>query len=328
MWMIDLSVFVLFISAGFLAALVLILYIQFMGSLHIYEAPNTRSSHKKPVLTGGGWPILLVALGIYWTVSPELGQSALLLCIISLGLALVSWLDDMSPLSATFRLGVHVIAVACMLSTIPGDKQIFTDLMPWQAERLIVGFVWLWFINAYNFMDGVDGMAATETVFICVGVFIVGYIIDLQESWILLATLLAGATFGFVYLNWYPAKIILGDVGSIPLGFLTGWLVMQIALKGYPIPAVILPIYFLADSSLTLAKRILNGEQFWKPHREHFYQKPVVAGRPHSDVVKLVILANTLILAGAVVAVSMPVLALFFALSTVAVLLYNLRQMS
>lgn len=185
---------------------------------------------------------------------------------------------------------------------------------------------WLWFINLFNFMDGIDGLAATETICICVGFLLAGNLVGLNDVWLLLAILIFGSVIGFLYFNWYPAKVIMGDVGSIPLGFLLGWLLIQLSLEGHLFTALILPIYFLADATVTLLKRIYNREMFWMPHRKHFYQVPAVVGVQHSHIVSKIIVANIFIVASAIAAIHIPILGVLFAVCVVSALLFALQR--
>src|SRR5262249_59322582 len=106
----------------------------------------------------------------------------------------------------------------------------------------------------------------------------------------------AAASVGFLVWNWAPARIFLGDVGSVPLGYLLGFLLLALAWSGYWKIALILPLYFLADATITLCRRLVRGERVWRPHRTHFYQRAVQRGLGHADVVLRVIAANLLLI--------------------------------
>jgi UDP-N-acetylmuramyl pentapeptide phosphotransferase/UDP-N-acetylglucosamine-1-phosphate transferase len=106
----------------------------------------------------------------------------------------------------------------------------------------------------------------------------------------------AGAAIGFLVWNWSPARIFLGDVGSVPLGYVLGFLLLDVAVRGYWKIALILPLYFLADATITLARRLLRGERVWQAHREHFYQQAVRRGLGHAAVVKRVIAADLVLI--------------------------------
>ena len=111
-----------------------------------------------------------------------------------------------------------------------------------------------------------------------------------------LAATIAAAALGFLPWNWAPARIFLGDVGSVPLGFLLGFLLLGVAASGHWKIALILPLYFLADATITLLRRLALGERVWQPHRRHFYQQAVTRGLGHAAVVRRVIGANLLLI--------------------------------
>jgi UDP-N-acetylmuramyl pentapeptide phosphotransferase/UDP-N-acetylglucosamine-1-phosphate transferase len=112
----------------------------------------------------------------------------------------------------------------------------------------------------------------------------------------LLAAAIIGASIGFLVWNWSPARIFLGDVGSAPLGYLLGFLLLGVAARGYWKIVLILPLYFVADATITLARRVLRGERVWQAHREHFYQLAVRRGLGHAAVVERVIAANVILI--------------------------------
>jgi UDP-N-acetylmuramyl pentapeptide phosphotransferase/UDP-N-acetylglucosamine-1-phosphate transferase len=120
----------------------------------------------------------------------------------------------------------------------------------------------------------------------------------------------------------------MGDAGSIPLGFLLGWLMIQLACRGYWAPAVILPLYFAADATLTLLKRLLRGEKPWMPHREHFYQRAVMSGTGPSVVVARASAVNVALIALALLSTSYPALAVTGAIASVAGLLVHLEGLA
>jgi UDP-N-acetylmuramyl pentapeptide phosphotransferase/UDP-N-acetylglucosamine-1-phosphate transferase len=136
----------------------------------------------------------------------------------------------------------------------------------------------------------------------------------------------AGAAFGFLPWNWQPARIFLGDVGSVPLGYALGWLLLSLAAAGAWAAALILPLYYLADATLTLMRRLARGERVWQAHREHFYQRATQAGRSHAAVVSLVALADAVLIALALGSARWPWAMLAAAVAAVALLLAVLAR--
>jgi UDP-N-acetylmuramyl pentapeptide phosphotransferase/UDP-N-acetylglucosamine-1-phosphate transferase len=172
-------------------------------------------------------------------------------------------------------------------------------------------------------MDGVDGIAASEAAAIGLGLVLIAPVPETGS----LAAAIAAASVGFLVWNWAPARIFLGDVGSIPLGFLLGFLLLAAAARGAWLPALILPLYFLADATITLLRRLARGERVWEPHREHFYQAAVQAGLGHAAVVRRVILADLMLIASAwAAAQGWRVAALTIAAAVVIVLLADLAR--
>jgi UDP-N-acetylmuramyl pentapeptide phosphotransferase/UDP-N-acetylglucosamine-1-phosphate transferase len=208
---------------------------------------------------------------------------------------------------------------------LPGP--VFQGLLPPTLDLVATALLWLWFINLFNFMDGIDGIAGVETAAIGAGIFIAAKIGKLDGHWLMLGLSAAAAAVGFLRWNWHPAKIFLGDVGSVPLGFLLGWLLLSFAAAGHPIPALILPLYFLADATITLLRRLLRGEKVWLAHREHFYQLAIRSGLRHDQVSGLVAMCSLFLIALVMVAMrGLPLPAISGAAAAVALLLFLLAK--
>ena len=146
-------------------------------------------------------------------------------------------------------------------------------------------------------MDGTDGLAGSEAAAIGAGLLLFARIgVGSDPALALLAAAVIGAAGGFLVWNWPPARIFLGDVGSAPLGYLLGFLLLAVAFAGHWKIALILPLYFIADATITLTRRLLRGERVWLPHREHFYQTAVQRGLSHAAVAQRVIAADMLLI--------------------------------
>ena len=266
----------------------------------VLDQPNERSLHAIPVPRGGGIAVAGTVL-LVWGALLVGGVAAPPLLVVILGagfLAAVSWRDDLAGLSPALRLASQAVAVGLALATLAaiGARTMSQGWLPPWLGVLAAGLMWLWFINLFNFMDGIDGMAGSEAAAIAIGLavfatFGAGRDLDLS----LLAATIAGASIGFLVLNWAPARIFLGDVGSVPLGFLLGFLLLGVAADGHWKIALILPLYFLADATITLLRRLFRGERVWQPHRQHFYQRAVQSGLGHATVMRRVNAANLLL---------------------------------
>ena len=167
---------------------------------------------------------------------------------------------------------------------LPEPLVLFNGIIPNWLDQVIIGFLWIWFINLFNFMDGIDGLAGIETGAIGLGVFFIATYTSIGGTLAILALTLSAVGIGFLVWNWAPAKIFMGDVGSVPIGFLLAWLLLTLAQKGYMLQALIIPAYYLADATVTLIRRASRGEKIWLPHRDHYYQQAVQRGLGHARV--------------------------------------------
>ncbi|MBI5923205.1 MAG: glycosyltransferase family 4 protein [Betaproteobacteria bacterium] len=235
------------------------------------DHPNQRSLHSQPVPRGGGVAIILALFGAWGLLL----QPPLTLMLLAGVLAGISYTDDWKGLPVAARLAVHgLAAVALVRSELPEQNLDF-----WLIIGL-AGYV-IWMTNAYNFMDGADGLAGGMAVF---GFSAYGLAAcAAAESFATMCFVVAAAAAGFLPFNFPPAKIFMGDVGSIPLGFLAaalgfmGWQ-QQVWPLWFPL-LVFSP--FLVDASVTLLRRVMRGERFWQAHREHYYQRLIRMGWNH-----------------------------------------------
>jgi len=272
----------------------------------IYDKPNHRSSHAQPKPRGAGLAVVPVVL-CAWIVAVLIeGYADTAFWFIVAGallLAAISWADDLKPRPASLRFGVQVVAVVLGLSILAPTELVFQEVLPLSVDRVLTALLWLWFVNLFNFMDGIDGISAVETITVSGGLAAVFGLAIGSPLGVFLAAVPAAAAVGFLYWNWGPSRIFLGDVGSVPLGYLLGGMLIGAAASGFWAAALILPLYYLADASITLAKRVLRREKLWHAHREHFYQRAVQRGFSHAAVTTRVLLCNAVLVALALVAV-------------------------
>lgn len=304
------------------------LLIGYLMAQQVLDHPNARSSHEAPTPRGAGIAVV-GALFAVWIVigviEGSLGVPVVTISAIGMILAGVSLLDDLQGLGPAVRLTVHTIAVAIALVLVPLPGPIFGGLFPPLVDLIMAGVLWVWFINLFNFMDGIDGIVGVETLAISIGLFVIARKLGLGEMSMLLSLSVGAVALGFLRWNWHPAKIFLGDVGSIPLGFVLGWMLLVLAANGAWGPALILPLYFFADATLTLLRRILKAERLWEAHREHFYQRAVDTGLRHDQVAWIVGVANLfLIMLSIVAARGLPEAAILGACGAVGMLLFLL----
>lgn len=238
-----------------------------------------RSSHKTPTPQWGGLPIVAAALSvtaITVLASEAFGvaarDEALLVLLAALVLVLLGAIDDLRSLGAPVKLAAQALAIGAMLAALPVDLHILKALPLW-LERVLLFVGALWFVNLVNFMDGIDWMMVAEIVPITVGVAIIAALGTLPPLALILALALNGAMLGFAPFNRPVARLFMGDMGSLPIGLLVAWLLIVTAGAGYLTAAVLLPLYFVADTGITLLRRARAGERLWVAHRTHFYQR-------------------------------------------------------
>jgi UDP-N-acetylmuramyl pentapeptide phosphotransferase/UDP-N-acetylglucosamine-1-phosphate transferase len=271
----------------------------------VLDEPNHRSSHNAATPRGGGLAVVTV-LVVAWAV---IGRGNGVLLGLALALAGLSWLDDLKGLPPTVRLLGQAVAVGLGLLALP-EAPVFQGLLPHPLDRALTALAWLWFVNLYNFMDGIDGITGVETAVIGTGVALVATLAAALPIAALLGMSLLGTALGFLLWNWHPARIFLGDVGSVALGFLIGWLLLDLATRGYWAAALLLPLYHLLDASWTLARRLMRRERVWQAHRSHFYQRAAPTPAHHRHVAGLIALNGVVLIACAVWSVSAPLPAL------------------
>jgi UDP-N-acetylmuramyl pentapeptide phosphotransferase/UDP-N-acetylglucosamine-1-phosphate transferase len=237
------------------------------------DHPNERSLHVRPTPRVGGWGIVPVALVAMIVLAPSLW----LIAVGAACLAAVSQIDDRRGLPARVRFVVHLVAVFALVVVYPAP-------VPWWLLA-VLAFLMLWLVNLYNFMDGSDGLAGGMALFGFGGYAVAALTAVPAESGLGCAcAAVAGAVAGFLVFNFHPARVFLGDAGSIPCGFLAGALGYWGFRTGvWPVwfPALVFSP-FIGDASVTLIRRLLRGEKFWQPHREHYYQRMVRLGMGHA----------------------------------------------
>ncbi|MBI2240877.1 MAG: glycosyltransferase family 4 protein [Magnetospirillum gryphiswaldense] len=271
----------------------------YLRQKQIMDLPNERSSHSLPTPRGGGLattPVLALALLVQ--------ADFRFLGIGALALLAISWIDDRKGLPPGPRFAAHGVAVLGLLLLLPGDALVFQGMLPLWADRLLTLLGWLWFVNLYNFMDGIDGITGVETLSLGLGIALVGGM-GLTAP----ALVVAAVAAAFLLFNWHPAKLFLGDSGSVPFGYVLGGLLVMLAVQGQLAAALILPAYYLADATITISRRALAGEKIWQPHRKHFYQRAVQGGKRHDQVSLTIALGNALLVGCAWLAASGQVLA-------------------
>lgn len=249
------------------------------AALGLIQIPLGRSSHVKPTPAGGGVGIVIAACMAGFFL-PGTTLSDLALLVLSLIIAVVGFIDDRNPLPARLRMAVQTVSVICALlitqpvAVLSGGTNLI--LMPLLALLLLISGVW--WINLFNFMDGIDGIAGQQTVTMMVSAMTLSFLqvpaaLD-QWPWWMMA-IVAVATLGFLVFNWPPAKIFMGDAGSTFLGFIIVALAFQTLVQGWmTLPQwLLLALLFATDATTTLIVRFLGADRLSQAHRAHAYQR-------------------------------------------------------
>lgn len=234
------------------------------------DRPNERSLHAQPVPRTGGIAIaagVAAACFFAWPGLPAMLAAAA-------ALAAASFIDDVLGLSTLVRLALHLGAAAAVLAF---DLEIAAPL-----PFVVLALALAWTANLYNFMDGSDGLAGGMAVF-GFGAYALGAQLYGASNLAALCASIAAASAAFLVFNWHPARLFMGDVGSVPLGFVAGALGLQgWAIGAWPLWFPVLVFApFMCDATLTLLKRLARRERVWQAHREHYYQRLVRMGFGH-----------------------------------------------
>ncbi|MEA3021793.1 MAG: hypothetical protein QOK01_645 [Alphaproteobacteria bacterium] len=298
--------------------------------------PNARSSHKIPTPQGGGIAVVAATLAgvlagaALASIAPDMLLALWPLAAAAVLLAAVGAGDDIFHIPVGPRLILQVVAVGLVLAALPDDARVIPQL-PWWLERaaLLIGGVYV--VNLVNFMDGIDWMTVAEVVPVTAGLCALFWLGALPLRDAIIAAALLGAVAGFAPFNRPVAKLFLGDVGSLPIGLLMFWLLLQLATRGHVAAALLLPLYYLADATVTLGRRLARGENVLQAHRSHFYQRATDLGFSVGEVVARVFAVNLVLAALAIVSASAsspwsPIIALGLGIAIVATLLIHLAR--
>ncbi len=270
---------------------------------NVIDVPNERSSHVVPTPTGGGVAISLsIILSVFvfggdWIAYPSISL-ALGIGVIVIGI--VGWIDIHKEVAVLTRAIIYLLVSITALILLGGMSELSFGLYHlgpgWLASLLaIIGITWL--VNLYNFMDGTDGLAAVQAL--STGLY--GTVVFMSSDQIAASVICLTvffSTLGFLVWNWAPAKIFMGDVGSCSIGFTFGVLAVYGEISG-SVPVIIWLILlsiFISDASMTLMKRILSGETWYRAHNTHAYQRLVQLGMGHGRLAMYTLCANIFVI--------------------------------
>ncbi len=306
-------------AASICAALIVLL--RPLLQRYALARPNARSSHVVPTPQGAGIAVIAATLPIASLCAGLTGFAVpAALFAATLFLALVGFVDDIKSIPVLPRLLLQAMAVGVVLIAAPDDLRII-PACPLAIERAVLLLAGLWFVNLVNFMDGLDLMTVAEVVPITATLVLLWWLgeFPLQPTYV--AAALCGAMLGFAPFNRPVARVFLGDVGSLSIGLLLGWCLLQLAWHQQIVATLILPLYYLADATITLMRRIAKREAFWAAHRSHFYQRATDNGFTVIEVTGHVFMLNIALGAMAVWSVSVGSVGMRLLLLAIAVLL-------
>jgi UDP-N-acetylmuramyl pentapeptide phosphotransferase/UDP-N-acetylglucosamine-1-phosphate transferase len=254
--------------------------------------PNARSSHQAPTPQGGGLGLIAALLATALPAIIALGVLTIpaIACLLALaGLCALGFADDRRPLDWRAKLLVQALAALVAAGFLPSPA--IPDL-PAIVGTALAGFFLLAVVNIVNFIDGIDEITVAHAAPPLALAALAGFLGAIALSNTLLAAAGLGATLGFWTWNRHPARIFLGDAGSLPLGLLLGWLALSLLHAGAWSAAALLLLYPLVDGVMTLVRRARRGAALTQPHRDHAYQQAVDTGVPPPRVAATVALVS------------------------------------
>ena len=265
------------------------------SGLLVPDRPNSRSLHSQIVPKGGGLVIIVstaTLIGIYQVLYQSISLMHVLIASLVGCIAVLGWFDDRYNLRVRTRIIVQILVGCALVYLVVRFKGL--DVVGYRLEfpdwlLFCVLVLWIvWMTNLFNFMDGIDGLVVTQSTIASIVIALWFYQAG-ASSLAALNLALAGALVGFSVLNWRPASVFLGDVGSLTLGIyfavmsVIGWTTHYLAVEAF----VLLFGVMICDTTVTLSLRIFRGERWWEAHSEHFYQRLVGLGYNHAQVASL-----------------------------------------
>ena len=329
--------FIIIIALYFIVSFILKRSLDYFRDNALLDIPSKRSNHSTPIPKGAG--LILIPLLIFATLLVFFLEKIFGFCLI---LTLLSFLDDLKNISSKIRLTFQIFCVFSTLIIFREDIGLFIEVEEinyfFENEEkdsltllflIIFGFFWVWIVNMFNFMDGMDGITVVQvsSLALCSNILAITGFIDqnfLYFSLVILATFIA-----FYSVNRPPAKIFLGDVGSIPIGFLSGFVVIYNIIHSQIIfPFLIIIMYYLVDSISTISIRLFKGENIFRAHSDHFYQKVIRKGYSHSYVLNKILGLNFLLLFLSIASIYWPLIStvLAFLFTTILLGIFNFKK--
>ena len=269
---------IIFIAIGIISlisSLILTkIFIKFLKNHGIIDLPGNRRSHIVATPRGGGLVLVIIFITLFplseYYMFHNFKNSYILLHVF-LPISLVSFWDDISHVSILIRLLIHALCSSLAILWWIAPYSVFHSNLPLSIDLILASVCLLAFINIYNFLDGIDGITASQTIHLSLTIFMICFlkydVILNVDMIIMITSIIFGWSIGFIWYNWHPARIFVGDVGSISIGFLLGICLITIAASNINLLAacIIATLYYIADGGLTILIRLFKGEKIWQP---------------------------------------------------------------
>lgn len=316
--------------------------ITYLNKKNILDVPQKRSNHRRPTPKGAGLiiiPTIIVSIVFFIKLDLIKSDPWLILSLLTIVFFITSIIDDILNLPSSPRLLIHSLCVLIAITSLEND---IVDFVSGYNSQLKLGInnesltlifkcflflYWLWLVNLFNFMDGMDGITASQTFTFSAGIVLLSIYGSLPSQYSYIGLIIFSSFVGFLFWNMPPAKIFLGDSGSIPLGFLiSSIIIINLINQQNFVPSIILILYYFLDSTLTLIIRIIKRKNVFEAHSEHFYQKKIRSGNNHLKVLKKINIVNISLLIFSLLYVKYKILSLVLSFTLVFILLNWLNK--
>lgn len=316
----------LFLLSLIFSSIVTITAIRFFTKFGILDIPDNRRVHSKVTPKCGGVSVVLtLILGLfasaYYGYIPKDECNYIIASLVVV--SFVSFVDDISELPVILRLAVHIAVSAFVIYVILYPRPLFHYELPEWVDYLFAVIVLAVFVNIYNFMDGIDGITSVQTIHLSITIIVLTLLcydfVILPNLILSMAGFALASSIGFIFFNWHPAKIFLGDVGSISLGLIIGLCLMLLAASSQHlfISSLIASLYYIADGGGTILIRAVKLEKIWLPHLNHFFHQAIRRGLSPSQISTRIALSNLVLMFLSVTALYHPIVATLLAIITV-----------
>lgn len=325
----------LFLLSLVMSFIMLKLLIPTIIKYGIVDRPNYRKIHKHDIPRGGG--IVIVIIFILFILfynnfsSFNILNNTNVLFTSFLLISSISFIDDIKGVSILLRLLIHILCAGLIVLEYIYPSTLFLGYLPLMFDSVACILILVTFLNIYNFLDGIDGITGIQTLHLSICILVLSYlnynIVKNPNLLILISTILIGFSISFLFFNKHPAKIFIGDVGSIGIGFLLGTCLLFLSISSYELifSSIICSLYYLSDGLITIIIRLINGEKIWQPHLKHFFQKAIRNGLSNNQVIKRIALCNIILMCLSINALSYPIISLILGIITVSIIFISYR---